>query len=201
MGMRRRGRGIGLVVIAAAVVALAAGSTSAAGSKKLVEGTVYDTTCATACLPECPPPPHCGPITQAAREKVVCAQPQQRMIVCPLAGSPRICLPSSNCGGYPVYSGDGAVVNVRKRGSATVLATLPVVEGHFKIRLPAGEYILHPYLPEEPCWSGKTAMVQLTARLRSPVPATVDVSNGCVAHPDASGEQERWCWSAGRVAR
>ena len=30
---------------------------------------------------------------------------------------------------YPVYSGEGAVVKVRRRGSATVLATLPVVEG------------------------------------------------------------------------
>ena len=65
---------------------------------------------------------------------------------------------------YPVYSGEGAIVNVRKRGSATVLATLPVVEGHFKIRLGAGEYVLHPYLPEEPCWSGVPVTVKVTAR-------------------------------------
>ena len=175
--MRRLGTGLGLAAVVALVLASAAG----AGSKKLVEGTVYDTTCAAACVPECPPPPHCGPVT-AARTDVVCTQ---RRIVCPLERSPRICLPSTNCGSYPVYSGEGAVVNVRKRGSATVLATLPIVEGHFKLRLAPGEYVFHPYLPEESCWSGEPATVKVTARLKSPVPATLDVSNHCVAHPDA----------------
>jgi hypothetical protein len=180
--MRRIGTALGLVVLVAVVAGLVAGSASAGGSKKLVEGTVYDTTCAASCLPECPPPPHCGPITQSTA-KVICAQ-RQRLIVCPLyAGSPRICLPSSNCGAYPVYTGEGAIVKVRKRGSATVLATLPVVEGHFKIRLGAGEYVFHPYLGEEPCWTGEPVMQTVTPRLQSPVPVTLDVGNSCVAHP------------------
>ena len=55
------------------------------------------------------------------------------------------------------------MVNVRKRGSATVLATLPVVEGHFKIRLGPGEYVLHPYLPEPQCWSGDRGRVKVDA--------------------------------------
>lgn len=184
--MRRLGTGLGLVAIAALVLALAVGSAAGAGSKKLVEGTVYDTTCATACVPECPPPPHCGPVTQAARTDIVCAQQAKRLIVCPLHASPRICLPSTNCGSYPVYSGEGAIVNVRKRGSATVLATLPIVEGHFRLRLGPDEYVFHPYLPEESCWSGTPATLKLTVRLKSPVPVTLDVSNHCVAHPDAA---------------
>jgi hypothetical protein len=174
-----------LVVLVAVVAGLVAGSAAAGGTKKLVEGTVYDTTCAAACLPECPPPP-CGPITQSTTAKVICAQ-RQRRIVCPLyRGSPRICLPSSNCGGYPVYAGEGAIVKVRKRGSPTVLATLPIVEAHFKIRLGAGEYVFHPYLGEEPCWAGEPVMQMVDPRLRSPVPVTIDVANSCVAHPDGA---------------
>jgi hypothetical protein len=185
--MRGPWKALGLVVAVAVVVGLVAGSAAAGGTKKLVEGTVYDTTCAVACTPECPPPPHCGPITQSATTKVVCAQRAARLIVCPLyGGSPRICLPSSNCGGYPLYTGEGAIVKVRKRGSAAVLATLPVVDGHFKVRLGAGEYVFHPYLGEEPCWSGEPVMQTVTPRLRSPVPVTIDVSNSCVAHPGAA---------------
>jgi len=178
-----------LAVLVAVAAGLVAGSATAGGSKKLVEGTVYDATCATACVPECPPIP-CGPVTQGAREKVVCAQ-QRRMIVCPLHGqageeaSPPICLPASGCVFYPVYKGEGAVINVRRRGSGTLLATLPVVEGHFEIRLGPGEYILHPYLREEPCWSGVPSTVHVRARWKGPVSASVNVSNSCVAHPDA----------------
>lgn len=173
-----------VVVLVAVVAGLVSGSAAAAGNRKLVEGTVYDTTCATTCVPECPPPPHCGPIPQA-RAAIVCAQ-TQRLIVCPLYSSQRICLPSSNCGGYPIYSGEWATVNVRRRGSAKVLTNLPVVEGHFKLRLGAGEYVLHPYLPEEPCWSGIPVTVQVSRQAHSPVLATLDVGNSCVAHPAAA---------------
>lgn len=181
--MRRVGTGLATILaLTVFCVGLGSGSAGAAGNEKLVAGTVYDSTCATACIPECPPPPHCGPIPASkSRADVVCAQAS---IVCPLYDSPRICLPSGNCGGYPVYAGEGAVVNVRRRGSSTVLATLTVVEGHFKIRLGRGEYVFHPYLPEEPCWSGEPAMVRITAKLRSPVPAAIDVSDRCAAHPD-----------------
>src|SRR6202012_1515924 len=86
--MRRLGAAIGLMVLVVAVAGLLAGSASAGGPTKLGEGTVYDPTCASLCTPECapsPPPPHCGPITQAATTKVICAQRAARLIACPLA--------------------------------------------------------------------------------------------------------------------
>ncbi|HVT00093.1 MAG TPA: hypothetical protein VHE08_06205 [Solirubrobacterales bacterium] len=181
--MRRTGTGLaGLAVLLALV--LTAGSASADGPRKLVEGTVYDTTCAVACTP-CPPP--CGPIpAPQSRADIVCARGQERMIVCPLVTPtpPPQCVRAEGCPPYGTYSGEGAVVNVRRRGSKTPLATVPVLEGHFKIRLGAGEYVLHPYLPEEPCWSGGPVRMKVTPRLKSPVAAAVYVADGCVAHPD-----------------
>jgi hypothetical protein len=176
----------GLAVLVALVAGLVAGSATAGGPKKLVEGTVYDTTCATACTPECPPPPHCGPITQDQTTKVVCAQRAARLIVCPLYKSAVVCV-QAPCPGptpYPVYSGEGAVVKVRKRGSATVLATLPLVEGHFKIRLAPGYYEMRPFLPEPECWSGTKHEVLISPKATGPVSAELWVANSCVAHPD-----------------
>jgi hypothetical protein len=168
------------------LLALAPGWASAAGNAKVVEGTVYDATCVAVCMPECPPPPHCGPLPQAGKSNVICAQAQ---IVCPLYGaSPRICLPSTNCGGFPVYAGEGSLVNVRKRGSTTVLARLAIVEGHFKIRLTPGEYVFHPYMAEERCWSAAPTVAKVTAKLKSPVPVTLDATNRCVVHTGARGE-------------
>lgn len=185
--MRRVATAVGLVVLVAVVAGLVAGSASAGGSKKLVEGTVYDTTCATSCTPECPPPPHCGPITQSTKAKVICAQRAKSLIVCPLYRPSVVCV-QAPCPGptvYPVYSGEGAVVNVRKRGSATVVATLPVVEGHFKIALGSGQWVFHPYLPEEPCWSGEVGQAKVWPKEQGPIPLQLLVSNSCVAHPDA----------------
>lgn len=171
-----------LLVGLVALLAFAPGGASAA-NKKMVEGTVYDATCVAVCMPECPPPPHCGPLPRAGESNVICAQAQ---IVCPLYdGSPRICLPSSNCGGYPVYTGEGSLVNVRKRGSATVLARLPIVAGHFRIRLAPGEYVFHPYMAEEQCWSAAPVIGRVTAKLKSPVPVTLDATDRCVVHADA----------------
>jgi hypothetical protein len=169
------------------VVALGTGSAAAGtGAKKLVEGTVYDTTCATGCAPECPPPPHCGPVTQSNKAAVICAQRAKPAIVCPLYKTV-VCV-QAPCPGavtYPVYSGEGAVVKVRRRGSATVVATLPVVEGHFKIGLGSGQWVFHPYLPEEPCWSGKPWRVKVWPKEQGPIPLQLHVANSCVAHPDA----------------
>jgi hypothetical protein len=159
------------------LLVVGAGSASAAGGKKLVEGTVYDQTCVAVCVPPCPPP--CSPVPRAGKSDIVCAQAQ---IVCPLYRSPRICLPSSNCGGFPIYTGEGSLVNVRRRGSGTVLARLSIVEGHFKIRLAPGEYVFHPYLAEEGCWSAEPAMARVTAKLKSPVPVTLDATDRCVVH-------------------
>lgn len=163
---------------------LGPGMAAAAGSKKLVEGTVYDATCVTVCQPECPPPPHCGPIrAQQARGATVC--PLAADIVCPLyRAADDICLPSSNCGGFPIYTVEGSLVNVRKRGSATVIARLPVVEGHFKIRLGPGEYVFHPYMAEEACWSAEPVTARVTAKLQSPVPVALRATNRCVLHAD-----------------
>jgi hypothetical protein len=172
-------------MLVAVTAALGAGSAGAAGTKKLVEGTVYDSTCASACVPECPPPPCGGPITQAGRTRLVCAQQGAARIACPLAQRAVVCV-QAPCPGtpYPVYSGEGAVVKVRKRGSATVVATLPVVEGHFKIALGNGQWVFHPYLPEEPCWSGEPWRVKVWAKEQGPIPLQLLVSDSCVAHPD-----------------
>jgi hypothetical protein len=188
--MRRMGTQ--LVCLGALLVILAglgSGSAAAAGNRKLVEGTVYDTTCAVACAPECPPPPHCGPITASKlNSAIVCPLRQRRIIACPLAKaeSTVVCVRAEGCptSAYPVYSAEGAVVNVRRRGSATVLATLAITEGHFKIRLGPGQYVLHPYLAEEPCWSGEPERVRVTAKTQGPIPASIEVSDSCVAHPD-----------------
>ena len=180
--MRRLAIALGLAVLVAVVAGLGAGSAAAGGTKKLVEGTVYDTTCATSCTPECPPPPHCGPIT--AKAKIVCAQ-RRRMIACPLARRTVVCVQAPCPGPLPgsVYSGEGATVNVRKRGSATVLTTLPIVEGHFEVRLGPGEYVLHPRLSEEPCLVGVPLNVRVTARTQGPIPVSLTVGNTCVAKP------------------
>jgi hypothetical protein len=186
--MRRVVTGLSVLLLASVLFA-GLGSAAAAGSKKLVEGTVYNTTCAGTTCGGCPPP--CGPIAvPQSRTDIVCAQAQRR-IVCPLAQSsgtkvaPDFCILGEPCGvSFPIYSGEGAVVTVRKRGSSTAQATLPIVEGHFKIRLAPGEYVIRPFPPEMQCWSGEPTTIKVTSKLKSPVPATVNVSNGCVAHPD-----------------
>jgi hypothetical protein len=180
--MRRVRGGLAvLTALAAVCVGLGSGSAAAAGSKKLVEGTVLDVTCVRVCTPPCPPP--CGPIpAPRSRSNAICAQAS---IVCPLYASPRICLPSSNCAASPIYPGEGSLVNVRERGSSTVLARLPIVEGHFKIRLAPGEYVFHPYMAEEQCWSGEPTMARVTRTLKSPVPVTSNATNRCVVHVDA----------------
>lgn len=190
--MRRMGiRIVGAVALLVVLAGLGSGPASAAGNRKLVEGTVYDTTCATACLPECPPPPHCGPITADSSAAIVCPQTQKRIIACPLVtkraeeASTPVCLPESSCLSYPVYSGEGATVNVRRRGSAKVIASLPVIEGHFRIRLGPGEYVIHPYLAEESCWSGEATMATVWAQYKGPIPISVDVHDSCVAHPSS----------------
>jgi hypothetical protein len=170
-----------LLVLALFCVGLGSGSASAAGNKKMVEGTVYDATCVSVCMPECPPPPHCGPVAQPGKSNVICAQAQ---IVCPLQDTAGVCLPSSNCGAYPIYTGEGSLVNVRRRGSATVLARLPIVEGHFRIRLGPGDYVFHPYMAEEQCWSAEPVTARVTAKLKSPVPVTLNATNRCVVHAD-----------------
>jgi hypothetical protein len=178
------------VGLLALLAGLGSGSAAAAGHKKLVEGTVYDTTCSTVtCGVECPPPPHCGPITaDRGSAAIVCPLRERRIIACPLATSSKVvCVEPAICPNpaYPVYSGEGATITVRKRGSATVLATLPVIEGHFRIRLGLGEYVLHPYLPEPQCWSGVPIPLTVPARWKGPIPVSVSVANACVAHPDS----------------
>lgn len=174
--------------LVALAIAIVPGAASAAGSKKLVEGTVYDTTCATACLPECPPPP-CGPIRPRANADYICApQRLQRAYVCPetTTATGPYCDPAKFCANYPVYMGEGAIVHVRKQGSSTVLASLPVVEGHFSIRLGPGRYVLRPYPAEEQCWSGTKTPFDVARSAKSPIQAAVGVTNSCVAHPDTA---------------
>jgi hypothetical protein len=160
---------IGALLLFVLALGVAPGSASA-GGKKLVEGTVYDTTCATVCPPECPPP--CGPVpAPKSQGAVICAQAS---IVCPLY---RVAPTGS------IYTGEGSLVNVRKRGSTTVIARLPIVEGHFTIRLAPGEYIFHPYMAEEGCWSAETVQAKVTAKAKSPVGVAMSATDRCAAHP------------------
>ena len=190
--MRRVKISLGALVLVLTMLAGLGSGTAAAGVKKLVEGTVYDTSCGAACTP-CPPP--CGPVPapKSSAAAVVCAQ--QKLIVCPLAKSskaaaaPDFCIQGQPCGvDYPVYSGEGAVVTIRKKGATSTLAKLPVVEGHFKIRLAPGEYVIRPYLPPgETCLRGVPTPVKVGASMKSPVPASIDLGNVCAVHPDATG--------------
>jgi hypothetical protein len=169
--------------LVALVVALVVGSAAAAPGKKVVEGTVYDTTCGgTVC--GCPTPPCGGPVTQG-RSDLICAEPQRR-IVCPLAkAAPDFCIQDQPCGTvYPVYEGEGAYVQVRRRGSAKVIATAPVVAGHFRLTLGFGEYVMRTFLPEPQCWQGTKQGVLVSRRLNGPAPAILYVDDACVAHPD-----------------
>src|ERR1700760_11120 len=84
-GSRNGARALWLLALAALIAVLVSGSATAAGGKKVVEGTVYDTTCSgVSCGVECPPPPHCGPITAGAKRRIVCPL-TKRMIACPLS--------------------------------------------------------------------------------------------------------------------
>jgi hypothetical protein len=187
---RSGARILGALAIVALVAMFAAGSAAAAGNKKLVEGTVFDTTCAgLACGVECPPPPHCGPITAAGTNSAIVCPMAARMIACPLSRADVIvCVQAEGCPGTtdPVYSGEGGVVKVRNRGATTVLTTVPIVEGHFKVRLAPGEYMMRPFLPEPQCWAGTKIAVLVSTKLQGPVPASLWVENSCVAHPDAA---------------
>jgi hypothetical protein len=180
---------LGAMALVALVALFVAGSAAAAGNKKLVEGTLYDTTCAgVACGVECPPPPHCGPITAQRQARIMCPL-AERMIACPLSrASVIVCVQAEGCPGTsdpPAWSGEGAVVTVRKRGATNTMAKLPVSEGHFSIRLAPGEYILRPYLPEPQCWSGEADRIAVAATMRGPIAAALSVSDSCVAHPDS----------------
>ena len=157
-----------------AVFACLGSGTAVAGNKKLVEGTVYDTTCVAVCRPECPPPPHCGPVPVTnGKRNVICAQ---AAIVCPLY---RI------APGGSIYTGEGSLVNVRRMGSATVIARLPVIDGHFNIRLAPGQYIFHPYMAEEGCWSAEPWRVEVSPRQQGPIATSLGATNTCVMHAGA----------------
>jgi hypothetical protein len=182
---------LGVLGLVALVAVLVTGSATAAGTSKLVEGTIYDATCAGAiCAGECPPP--CGPIVHAgSRSDVICAQTQER-IACPLASPSSagqvlmLCgLGHPRCGTeFPVYTGEGAVVTVRSKRTGRTIGPLPVVEGHFKVRLAPGYWVVRPYIPPEPdCWTGPQT-IEVAAKMKSPVPAVVDVTDTCLVHPD-----------------
>jgi hypothetical protein len=186
---RSGARILGALALVALVATFVAGSAAAAG-KKMVEGTVYEEGCVgVTCGVECPPPPHCGPITaDRGSSAIVCPLRERRIIACPLSrASTIVCVRAEGCPGTadPVYSGEGGIVKVRKRGATTVLATVPIVEGHFKVRLAQGEYMMRPYLSEPQCWTGTKIAVLVSTKPQGPVPASLWVENKCVSHPDS----------------
>jgi hypothetical protein len=184
--MRRAATALICVTAIAVVFAGLGSGTATAGNKKLVEGIVLDGTCGVSCLPPCPPP--CGPIpAPQSRGDVICARAS---IVCPLTQkqrtvAPDFCIQGEPCGVVdPIYSGEGSLVNVRKRGSTEVIARLPIVEGHFKIRLAPGNYVFHPYMAEEQCWSAEPATTKVAADLRGAVTVRIYAHNSCAIHTE-----------------
>ncbi len=174
--MRRAWFAAVLALVALAAVPALAQARARAG----VEGIVLDTTCETGCQPPCPPPPSC-------RAKVACPQGAGASIVCPLhrapafctEASPSICPPPPIV--YPPYEGDAATVLVRRAGAAKAMMSLPVEGGHFDAHLGPGRYVLRAHVGL-PCWTGTRAVIEVEAGHLTPV--TLEVSDGCVVHPD-----------------
>jgi hypothetical protein len=159
--MRRGLIALALVLASLALVPAAQGAPPSSG----VRGSVLDTSCIAGCEVGCPPPPVC-------RARLVCAQPQAR-IVCPLTQRTTVA--------YPPYSGTAATVILRKAGSAKVLGRLPVVDGKFSARLAPGRYVVKAHVAES-CWTGTRQVVEVLAGRF--IPVVLRVSNGCAAQPD-----------------
>ena len=152
------------------------GSAAAAGNKKLVEGTVLRHDLRRTCVRP-----------NARRRRTAGRSPRRdergdrlpagasAIIACPLSrASAIVCVQAEGCPGTSRLPG-----LVRRRGGGqrpqarlgAALATLPVVEGHFTIRLAPGEYVLRPYLPEPQCWSGEPTHRLGHREAKGPIPA------------------------------
>jgi hypothetical protein len=158
-----------------------AATAQAAQPSSGVRGTVLDTTCASGCEAECPPPPVC-------RGPHACTQ---RVIACPLSRSQlrseSLVCTQAGCPGppivrYPLYEGEAATVLVRRAGAAKPMMRVPVSGGHFDARLGPGRYVLRVHVAE-PCWTGTRETV--TVPTSGFAAATLEVNDGCVMHPDA----------------
>ncbi len=166
------------VVLAAFVCASGA---QAAQPSSGVRGTVLDTSCASGCEAECPPPPVCRGPHACTQRVIACplsrSQLQSESLVCTQAGCPGPPIVR-----YPLYEGAAATVMVRRAGAAQPLMRVPVNGGHFNARLAPGRYVIHATVGE-PCWTGTRETIRVEAGRF--VAATLEVNDGCVVHPDA----------------
>ena len=132
----------------AMLVALAPGidAASAAGNKRLVEGLVYEGWCKKPGVEGCPAKPFPS------------------------------CPPDIACNtNYKPFTTEGTIVNVRRRGSAAVIATLTPVEGYFHAELGPGRYVMRAIMPAETCTMGQLERVTVPARGPGPVLVPVGV--------------------------
>ncbi len=174
----RRGALVAMVLAALVWVSAAQAQPSSG-----VRGTVLDTTCASGCQAECPPPPVCrGPHACTAR-LIACpldrsfSESRSESLVCTQAGCPGPPIVR-----YPLYEGEAATVLVRRAGAAKPLMRVPVNGGHFNARLAPGRYVVRATVGE-PCWTGTRQTIVVEAGRFAA--ATLEVNDGCVAHPDA----------------
>jgi hypothetical protein len=135
------------VLCVAVLLALAPGVDAAvAGKAKLVEGMVYDGWCMTPDVEGCPDEPF----------------PE--------------CLHTFGCSPYyKPFTTEGTIVNVRRRGSPDVVATVEPFGGYFQVELPPGRYVMRAVMPPETCTAGQLERVTISARESSPVYVPVGV--------------------------
>ena len=101
------------------------------------------------------------------------------------------CLHGFGCFDYDLWKTEGTIVNVRRRGTPTVIARLTPVEGRFQIDLPPGRYALRAIAPEGTCVFGEVEHLWINPRaLASPYYLALQVgqrgtwTNGtCVPYP------------------
>lgn len=114
-----------------------------------------------------------------AGASIVCPlHPRPLALVCTQAGCPEPPVVE-----YPPYEGTAATVLVRRTGSSQMLMRLPVNEGHFDARLAPGRYVLRAHVGL-PCWTGTRQTVTVEAGRFAT--AVLQVSDGCVVHPDGA---------------
>jgi hypothetical protein len=95
---------------------------------------------------------------------------------CPVIAEPfPQCLRSFGCGDFDLYPTEGTFVNVRRRGSPTVIATAVVMAGRFSLELPPGHFVLRAIPPEGLCVRGELARLPINAALPGPYYVDLEV--------------------------
>jgi hypothetical protein len=135
-----------LCVAMLAALAPAIDAASATGNEKLVEGLVYEGWCKKPGVEGCPAKPFPS------------------------------CPPDIACNtNYKPFTTEGTIVNVRRRGSSAVIATVASFGGYFQTQLAPGRYAMRAITPPETCTNGQTERVTVPRDGRGPLYVPVGV--------------------------